>query len=435
MKPLNPLRSQFSQLRSFNQPARLFLVATILDGIVFSIWWLFFNFFILERGFSREFLGLVNAAPSFAALVLGLPLGLLSDRIGRKRAMLLGVSVYIFAIAVEVTVVNSHLILAAAFLGGAANTLYFLSQAPFMMKVSTPENRTLLFSLNFGLVTLSGAVGNLFAGQLPALFGDLLGVQADSATAYQAVLLSAAFLTSLTLIPLAMIREPETKLDMVSIPHLPSSSGFSAKATGGSLIRTLTRKITVKLSLPNLLFGFGAAILIPYMNVFFREQFTISDQVLGALFSLSSLLVGVGSLVGPQMAESLNSKIRAVVITQGLSLFFLLVIGFSPYLWLAAIGFLLRNALMNMAVPLYSAFAMEQVAEREQGTVNSIKELAWQVGWAFGPYISGVVQESYGFTPLFLATGVLYCIAILITWVFFHQCEQQPTTRVASEAS
>lgn len=436
MKPLNPLRSQISQLRSFNQPARLFLVATILDGIVMSIWWLFFNFYILERGFSREFLGLVNAAPSFAALVLGLPLGLLSDRIGRKRAMLLGVSVYVFAIAVEVTVVNTHMILAAAFLGGAANTLYYLSQAPFMMKVSTSENRTLLFSLNFGLVTLSGAVGNLFAGQLPALFGDLLGVQADSATAYQAVLLSAAFLTSLTLIPLTLIREPKIRLNEESIPHLPTtSSGFSAKATGISLIHTLTRKVTLKLSFPNLLIGFGAAILIPYMNVFFREQFAISDQGLGTLFSLSSLLVGVGSLVGPQIAELLNSKIRAVVITQGLSLFFLLIIGFSPYLWLAAIGFLLRSALMNMAVPLYGAFAMEQVTEREQGTVNSIKELAWQVGWAFGPYISGVVQESYGFTPLFLATGVLYCIAILITWIFFHQCETQPTARAALKAS
>jgi predicted MFS family arabinose efflux permease len=99
------------------------------------------------------------------------------------------------------------------------------------------------------------------------------------------------------------------------------------------------------------------------------------------------------------------------------------VMGFSPFFWMVAIGFLMRGTLMNMAVPLYSAFSMEQIPEREQGTVNSVKELAWQVGWAVGPYISGLVQLSFGFTPLFVTTAVLYALAILVTWIFFGQKE------------
>jgi MFS family permease len=428
VKHFHPFRSQFLQLRSFSKPARLFLVATILDGIVFSVWWLFFNFYILERGFSREFLGMVNAAPSLAALLLGLPLGLLSDRIGQKKAMILGVGVYILAIGVEVTAAAPALILIAAFIGGGANTLYFLSQAPFMMKASRPDNRTLLFSLNFGLVTLSGAVGNLFAGQLPALFGNLLNIPADSAGAYQAVLLSAVALSSLTLIPLAMIREAQTSSQVESVvPNTSTHITQLSQPPSNSLIRTLTNVTTWKLSFPNLLLGFGAAILIPYMNVFFREQFSISDQALGVLFSLSSLMVGIGSIIGPRLADAWSSRIRAVVITQGLSLLFLLMIGFSPYLWLAAIGYLIRGTLMNMAVPLFNAFAMEQVSEREQATVNSVKETAWQFGWAIGPYISGVVQEYYGFTPLFVVTAILYAISTLATWIFFHKSDFIPT--------
>jgi len=97
------------------------------------------------------------------------------------------------------------------------------------------------------------------------------------------------------------------------------------------------------------------------------------------------------------------------------------MLGFSPFLSIAIIAALVRGMLMNMAVPLYSAFAMEQVEEREQATVNSIKELAWSAGWAVGPYISGVVQESYGFNPLFVTTGILYSIAILLTWIFFRK--------------
>jgi MFS family permease len=400
------------QLRTFNRSARLFLLAIILEGIVVSAWQLFFNFYILERGFGRDFLGLVNAMPAVAALVLGIPMGLLSDKIGRKRAMVLGVAVFIIAMALEVTVLSPSLILVAAFIAGTAQMLYYLSQAPFMMKVSDVHNRTLLFSLSFGLVTLSGAFGSVLAGQLPALFAGWLHVPARSATAYQAVLLGSVGLGVFTLLPLLLIKEPQTKSQDSAI-SFPRSSVW----------QIFKKPLTLQLSLPNLLIGFGAAILIPYMNVFFLERHAVSDQNLGVLFSLSSLLVGVGSIIGPRVAVALGGKIRAVVFTQGLSLLFLLIIGFSPFLGLAAIGFLMRGVLMNMAVPLYSAFSMEQVHEREQGTVNSIKELAWQVGWATGPYISGLIQISYGFTPLFIITAVLYAVAIFFTWIFFGKRE------------
>ena len=40
--------------------------------------------------------------------------------------------------------------------------------------------------------------------------------------------------------------------------------------------------------------------------------------------------------------------------------------------------------------------------------VTSIRNLAWNVGWAVGPYISGLVQQRWGFNPLFVNTAVLY---------------------------
>ena len=61
-------------------------------------------------------------------------------------------------------------------------------------------------------------------------------------------------------------------------------------------------------------------------------------------------------------------------------------------------------------------------------------ELSWQVGWAVGPYISGVVQEDYGFTPLFLATGILYALSVVLTWIFFHDAEGEAVIGVAVEA-
>jgi MFS family permease len=412
------------QLRAFERSAKLFLLATVLQGIVSSAWMLFFNFYILERGFGRDFLGLANAMPAVAALIFGIPLGALSDRIGRKPAMILGMGGIIASYALIVIVRDPTMILVMSFLAGISVTLFYLSQAPFMMKVSRRDTRTLLFSLNFGLMTLSGAVGSLFAGQLPAIFGSLLGVSPRSAEAYQAVLLASVLLSGLTLIPIFMLKEPRT------------TGGVNGqKAKRAPIWRVVMRSITLKLALPNLLVGLGAAILIPYMNVFFLDRFALPDRQLGVLFSLSALLTGVGSVIAPRLATGLGSKIRAVVLTQSISLVFLLMLGFSPVLWLAGISFLIRGTLMNMASPLYHAFAMEQIDESEQGTVNSVFELAWQVGWAVGPYISGVVQESYGFTPLFIATGILYFISTLLIWLLFKQVEFEGGTVIEPEPS
>ena len=90
MKIFNLFHSQLQQVRKLNKPARLFLLALFLDGLLFTAFGLFFNFYILADGQSREFLGLINAMPSIAALVLGLPMGMLSDRIGRKTSMIIG---------------------------------------------------------------------------------------------------------------------------------------------------------------------------------------------------------------------------------------------------------------------------------------------------------------------------------------------------------
>jgi predicted MFS family arabinose efflux permease len=84
----------------------------------------------------------------------------------------------------------------------------------------------------------------------------------------------------------------------------------------------------------------------------------------------------------------------------------------------------MRAALMNMAAPLYSAFCMEQTPESQQGLASSILNIAWQIGWSVGPYLSGVVQEQYGFTPLFIATTILYLLSIGVMWRYFGDTEQ-----------
>ena len=407
-------------IRSFNRAARLFLLMMLIYGVIYSGWQLFFNFYILQNGFSRDFLGLVNSLPFAAGLIFGIPLGRLSDRIGRRAALVIGFLFYSITLLMEITFRQSSLIVISAFLSGIFNMLFIISQAPLMVKLSDEQNRTMLFSLNYGLQTVAGAVGSLFAGQLPALFGIILRVNPDSAAAYQAVLIVSILLGMTALIPGWIMKEPQ------STPPVTLRAAQD-EASNGSAFKRLTsglNPITLKMVVPQVLIGFGAAILIPYMNVFFKYSFNISDSLLGILFAVSSAMIGVGTVVGPRLATRLGGKVRAIVLTQSSSLIFLLLMGFAPTLWLSSIGFLLRTALMNMSAPLFSAFCMERTPEHEQGFVNSVLNLSWNAGWAVGPFVSGVVQQNYGFTPLFIATAVLYFIAILLQWEFFDKVDR-----------
>ena len=145
----------------------------------------------------------------------------------------------------------------------------------------------------------------------------------------------------------------------------------------------------------------------------------------------SALLTGIGTVIGPKLALMLKSKIGTVVLTQSVSLVFLVLMGFTGMPWLAAVSYLVRGTAMNMGHPLLNTFSMEQFDASEQGTANSVFNLAWTSGWAVGPYISGIVQQRYGFQPLFITTTILYALAIALTWQFFYKMEKRITPEVA----
>jgi MFS family permease len=398
----------------FRPNARLFLLATVIGGVTYSGFQLFFNIYLKSRGLDLDFIGLLNAIPSGAALIVGVPMGILSDRIGQRRAMLIGVSVSTLTAYGLVISESRFMMIAMSALMGVANSLYFLSMAPFMMRSSGEKERTLLFSLNFGLTTLSGAAGNLLAGQLPAWFGAWLGVGAESAAAYQAVLVASVFGGGLSLLPVWFIREVQWPGPRTERP------------IGLQDFRNLIRPSVLRIATPNIIIGFGAATLIPYLALFFKGQYRIGDGPLGLLYSLAAVTTGLATVIGPRLAEQLGSKVKTVVFTQSASVVFLLLLGFAPNFWLSGFAFLVRGALMNMSNPLYSAFAMEQTSERERGAVNSVMQLMWEIGWTVGPYLSGVVQARWGFAPLFLSTAILYSLAIALTWAFFRNVETAP---------
>ena len=85
------LRNYWSQLSAFSSNARLFLLSNLLGGVVISIYSLLFNFYLLSLGYQQDFLGLIASLGQLTIFLAALPSGMLSNTLGRKRAMLLAV--------------------------------------------------------------------------------------------------------------------------------------------------------------------------------------------------------------------------------------------------------------------------------------------------------------------------------------------------------
>ncbi len=173
-----------------------------------------------------------------------------------------------------------------------------------------------------------------------------------------------------------------------------------------------------KLVLPMLVTSVGAGLIMPFMNVFFRQVYHQSDQTIGAMFAWGSLAMGVGLMIAPPLADRMG-KIKLVVITQAISIPFLFMLGFSPWFRLSAAAYYIRLALMNMSGPVYQTFVMERVEPSARATVASLVSMSNNFGWAFSPTISGWIQVNYGFGPAFACTMVLYSISIYLYWTFF----------------
>jgi len=130
-------------------------------------------------------------------------------------------------------------------------------------------------------------------------------------------------------------------------------------------------------------------------------------------------------MISPWLVKKTHSRIIPTVFSQGFSVIFLFLLGFSPTLWVVLIGFLMRTVLMQMSAPLLDNYAMLISPPDEQGIIASVRGIAWQIGQAFGIFISGLVQTRFGFSPLFVTTGLLYTAAIFLAWIYFRPGEKE----------
>ncbi|MBI3170369.1 MAG: MFS transporter [Chloroflexi bacterium] len=410
--PFRILGEYSSHIRAFKPNARLYLLNVIITGAVMGVFRLIFNFYALSLGYDESVLGNLITTSSFVALIAALPMGYLADMIGRKSSLVLsGILLAVAVIAMALWQSETSLY-AMNVVSGLAQSLAGVTMSPFLMENSDEKERTYLFSFGQGLQMTMASVGSWVGGYLPTWISQAQNVSATSSTAYGNSVLISGIGAAIAILPLVFIKSPNITRSQRAV-FAPFQ--YAAKNPG----------LLTKLVLPMLLTSIGAGLIMPFMNVFFRVVHHQPDPVIGTLFAWGSLAMGIGLLIAPPLADR-TGKIQLVVITQALSIPFLILLGFSPIFWIGAASYYIRLALMNMSSPVYQTFVMEHVEPSGRATVASLTSMAWNFGWAFSPTISGWLQVKYGFAPAFMGTITLYTISVIMYWAFFWRRTIEP---------
>ena len=399
-------------IKSFNINIRNFMIANFCTQIGMGVFMVMYNIYIKELGLSESVNGSVVSLNALALVFMLVPAGIISDRLGRKKLIVTGTILTVCMLVLRSLVSTEQSILALAFCTGLVWAFVQVSGVPFLAENSTAQERMHLFSIHFSLVTVANVIGNLLGGVMADSF-QFFGMPIVESIRYALLVGCVIFLSGLPF--MLKVKSPSRKARLAE-----KKENVTTEQAKPNLKRNL--KMVALFSVSNLLIGIGAGLVIPYLNLYFANRFDASNSSIGLILALGSAMTAVAMLLGPILVKRVG-KVKALIIFQFASIPFLFLTAFTNSLLLAAIGFLMRQALMNAGNPITSAIAMEVVDDRYKGFANSVNQMIFNVGWALmglpAAWLVTTYGNYWGYAYTFTITGVIYLVASTYFYFIF----------------
>ncbi|WP_458464672.1 MFS transporter [Paenibacillus sp.] len=422
------LQQIHAEIRGWSRNIQLFFLASILYQIGNGMFSVLYNLYIQGLGYNDTMNGQIVSIQSLATAIMFVPIGLCGDLFSRKRLLITGALFSgIFLIGRSFDYSASGLIWFAVFSGLFAGVFQVLA-IPYLAENVKKSQRLKMFSYYSSLVLASQVLGSLGGG----VFADLLHTAGlAKVTGLQTVLFVGGAATLAAFIPLLFITEgeavPQTTIPAQSVLQ-PNADLKESLTNTPSTYDLITKKKDSRLIgqfvVTQLLIGLGSGLVVPYLNLYFTNRFSVSLSGMSLLIALGQIMTILSMLIGPTLASKVGS-VRAVVIFQVMSLPFLLLTGFTNLLFIASLSFLFRQALMNAANPIHSAILVDRISDKRRGIANSLMQTSFMIGWAtMGPvqsYLVTTYGTYWGYAITFSITGSLYVISSLMYYLMFKE--------------
>jgi len=404
---LRQVYAYFNQFRGFDRDIKFLLMSNFFIAIVSGLTSIIWPLYLDVLGYDPVVIGALLGASAIISVPVLFPAGVIADRYGRKRVLILSTLANAFAFVIYAALTDfPSLLLASALIGVSWGTYIGPSNAILTDKTGLKE-RSYVFSLYSFLSSFAIIIGSLLAGATDIVASAL---HQTSPEAFRTMFWVTVVISVTTIPQLCLIRE----------------ASFVKRSRG--LLSVRSWKLIGLFSLVNGLLGFGAGAFIPLLPLYLSTKFSATKAELGVLFAISNGAAAFANLFAPRLSERIG-QVAAIAFTQGLSTIPLALIPSSGFFHWVALLYVTRTALMIMCSPILNAFQMSMVSQEERASASGVVTMAWNGAYAAGSAASGILMGIYLDLPIYVGS-LFYALSTILFYAHFRRIRQYPVEQL-----
>lgn len=391
-------------LRTATPNARRYLATVGLQNVGMGILGTVFAIYVKTAGFSTAVVGDVEGALALAAGVVCLVVPPLVAVVGYRALLVAAALAYGVARIGQVAGIGPAGIVALGLVYGLGDGIMRSVGVAFLSESGPPKDRTFLFTVDWVLRISAAVVGSLVGGLLPTG----LGLAMPDAAALRWTIALGGVLFIASAIPAFGLRDAS---------RASSARPWATYRRTVASFRSWDRLL--RLCVPEALISFGAGLVMPFVPLFLKMHLGATVAQVGFIIGGASLVMAVASLATPLLARRFGLA-GTIVITEVMSLPFLIAIPFAPSLALVAILMWSRSSLMNMSWPVYNQIAVEGIPSRDKPLVVGWMSVGWSLAWLGGSVVGGRLTE-VSYTWPYFGAAALYALGAAASWTLLRK--------------
>jgi MFS family permease len=398
-------------VRTLTNDGRLLFTTRIARLFAYGFLSVVLVLYLAQIGLTEVQIGLLLTLTLAGDTLISLWITTTADRIGRRRMLVIGAALMVFAGILFALTHNFLLLLIAATIGVISPSGYevgpFLSiEQAALSQIIPNERRTQVFAWYNLVGSFATALGSLAGGSTVQAF---VNSGMGSLASYRAVVIGyAGFGVFLGLL--------FTRLS--SGIEVQSRSGASGSPQQIKRLFGLhrSRRVVLKLSALFSIDAFaGGFVLQSILAYWFHIRYNVEPALLGTIFFGANVLAGISALAAARVASKIG-LIRTMVFTHIPSNILLILVPLMPNLALAITLLMMRFSISQMDVPTRQSYTMSVVDPDERSAAAGITGIARTTGASLAPIFTGPMLAHAAFLnlPFFLSGGLKIVYDLLL---------------------
>ena len=334
--------------------------------------------------------------------VLSFLLGILGDRIGYKKTLIIGDLLPAIGTALLTIITNVKLIIALLIItgigGGASGGLRGMWSPGLSALVASNWRDETERVKKLGLLS-SAASASSVVGSLLVSLKQFLPFSTEED--FRVIFGFSSVLLLVSIFSLLLVHEEKRPKKTTKIMKRTSLSYIS------------------KVIASNVVTGAGIGIAIPLLPLWFKLAYHVNDFEIGIVFTISYALTSLGSFLATRIKFD---PLKVGSITRVLNGVLLVGIAFSPWFFLAALLYAIRGLNAGFGAPNRTAVNIRGISEEDYGAATSLQGISTRIA-QLSSGLSGYLLETWIPLPEF-SGGILQAIGGYIYYKLLRERRQ-----------